>query len=84
MSADLIAFVPLRDGLRLPILPDVTYLPSCRKDHFSALIRDRAILVVWEDEPKELLTRAVDIEDQLMAMMWKPLGESEGDGIERD
>lgn len=71
--------MPLQDGLRLQILPDITYLPSCQKHHFAAFIQDRAILVVWDDEPTELLTRAADIENQLMAMIWNPPEESEDD-----
>lgn len=63
-------YVPLKDGLRLQILPNITYLPSCQKHHFAAFIADAAILVVWDDEPKHLLVRAKNIEDQLMEMVW--------------
>ena len=64
-------YVPLRDGLRLQILPTINYLPSCQKHHFAAFIADAAILVVWDDEPKHLLIRAKSIEEQLMRMIWK-------------
>ncbi|MCJ1244565.1 hypothetical protein MMC30_001763 [Trapelia coarctata] len=67
-----LAYVPLADGLRLQILPNITYLPSCLKHHFAAFIQDSSILVVWDDEPKHLLVRAKKIEAQLMAMIWKP------------
>ena len=67
-----LAYVPLADGLRLQILPNITYLPSCQKHHFAAFIQDSAILVVWDDEPKHLLVRAKRIEEQLMAVIWKP------------
>ena len=63
-------YVPLRDGLRLQILPDMTYLPTCQKHHFAAFIQDTSILVVWDDEPKHLLSRAQQIEEQLMAIIW--------------
>lgn len=63
-------YVPLQDGLRLQILPNITYLPTCQKHHFAAFIQDTSILVVWDDEPKHLLARAHNIELQLMAMIW--------------
>ena len=63
-------YVPLQDGLRLQILPNITYLPTCQKHHFAAFIQDASILVVWDDEPKHLLARAHNIELQLMAMIW--------------
>ena len=63
-------YVPLQDGLRLQILPNITYLPTCQKHHFAAFIQDTSILVVWDDEPKHLLARADMIEKQLMAMIW--------------
>ena len=67
-----LAYIPLDDGLRLQILPNITYLPTCQKHHFAAFIADSSILVVWDDEPKHLLVRARNIEQQLMRMVWKP------------
>ncbi|MCJ1395005.1 hypothetical protein MMC18_007886 [Xylographa bjoerkii] len=64
-------YVPLKDGLRLQILPNINYLPSCQKHHFAAFIADTSMLVVWDDEPKHLLTRAKSIEEQLMGMIWE-------------
>ena len=64
-------YVPLQDGLRLQILPNITYLPTCQKHHFAAFIQDTSILIVWDDAPKHLLSRAQDIEKQLMAMIWQ-------------
>lgn len=63
-------YVPLKDGLRIQILPNITYLPTCQKHHFAAFIKDTSILVVWDDEPKHLLVRAQRIEEQLMSMIW--------------
>ena len=65
------AYVPLKDGLRLQIIPNMTYLPTCQKHHFAAFIHDLSILVVWDDEPKGLLRRVKDIESQLMEMIWE-------------
>lgn len=63
-------YVPLKDGLRIQILPNITFLPTCQKHHFAAFIKDTSILVVWDDEPKHLLVRAQRIEEQLMSMIW--------------
>lgn len=63
-------YVPLKDGLRIQILPNITFLPTCQKHHFAAFIKDTSILVVWDDEPKHLLSRAQKIEEQLMSMIW--------------
>lgn len=71
-------FVPLKGGLRLQVLPDMTYLPRCQKHQFAAFIADRGILVVWDDEPKHLLNRAENIEKALMAMIWNE-GKEEDD-----
>lgn len=63
-------YVPLENGLRLQILPDISFLPECQKHHFAAFIQDTANLVVWDDQPTHILTRAKDIEDQLMSVIW--------------
>ena len=67
-------FVPLPDGLRLQVLPSMAYLPTCQKHHFAAFVQDSAMLIVWDDEPKHLLTRGQNIERQLMQMIWTEEG----------
>lgn len=63
-------YVPLKNGLRLQVLPNVSYLPRCQKHQFAAFIADRGLLVVWDDEPRHLLDRAHKIEKALMEMIW--------------
>lgn len=63
-------YVEIQPGLRLQVLPDMSYLPRCQKHQFAAFIADRGILVVWEDEPKKLLARADTIQEALMKMIW--------------
>jgi hypothetical protein len=72
------AYVPLENGLRLQILPDVSFLPQCQKHHFAAFIQDSAVLVVWDDQPTHILIRVKDIEDQLMNMIWNNSAEDGG------
>ncbi|KXT09585.1 hypothetical protein AC579_8611 [Pseudocercospora musae] len=64
-------YVPLKNGLRLQVLPDMSYLPRCQKHQFAAFIADRGLLVVWDDEPRHLLDRAHKIEKSLMEMIWE-------------
>ena len=72
------AYVPLDNGLRLQILPNITYLPQCQKHHFAAFIQDSAFLIVWDDNPTDILSRVKGIEDQLMNMVWNPDASREG------
>lgn len=69
-------YIPLDNGLRIQVLPNVTYIPECQKHHFAAFIQEPSILVVWDDDANHLLDRAQNIEDQLMSMIWN--GEEEG------
>jgi hypothetical protein len=63
-------YVPLSDGLRLQVLPSIEALPKCQKHHFAAFIRDSQMLVVWDDQPKNMIDRASHIEESLMRMIW--------------
>ncbi|KAI5922713.1 glycosyl transferase family group 2-domain-containing protein [Camillea tinctor] len=74
-------YIPLSDGLRLQVLPSMRELPRCQKHHFGAFIQDLQILVVWDDEPKQVLERADAIERQLMTMIW---GNGDNDDEEED
>ncbi|KAH0373699.1 hypothetical protein KCU65_g253, partial [Aureobasidium melanogenum] len=77
-------FIPLKSGLRLQVLPDMSYLPRCAKHQFAAFIADRGILVVWDDDPRHLIKRAEDIEQALMKMVWRQEGEEEEEVSEKE
>ena len=49
----------------------MSYLPRCQKHHFGAFIHDEQLLVVWDDEPKNLIQRAEKFEESLLRMIWK-------------
>lgn len=74
-------YVPLPSGLRLQVLPDISYLPSCQKHHFAAFIQDSATLIVWDDDPNHILQRVQNIEDQLIQMIWKEDPEEDASSI---
>ncbi|KAH0030048.1 hypothetical protein KCU78_g3175, partial [Aureobasidium melanogenum] len=62
--------IPIRDDLRIQVLPNISYLSRCAKHQFAAFIADRGILVVWDDQPENLVKRVDRIEKGLMAMIW--------------
>lgn len=71
-------YVPLDSLLRIQVLPDINYLPQCQKHHFAAFIQDPSLLIVWDDDPNHLLSRAQSIEDHLMGMIWN-VGDQDND-----
>ncbi|KAK4947938.1 hypothetical protein LTR10_013446 [Elasticomyces elasticus] len=63
--------VPLMNGLRVQILPTIQDLPRARKYQFAAFIASESLLVVWDDEPANVVKRANSIEAQLMELVWQ-------------
>jgi hypothetical protein len=73
-------YVPLADGLRLQVIPDISFLSRCQKHHFAAFVRDPGMLVVWDDDPEHIIGRAEQIEQHLVGMIWRSEGmKEEGD-----
>src|ERR1700761_7537535 len=62
--------VPLMNGLRVQILPTIADLPRARKHQFAAFIAADALLVVWDDDPSNVMKRSTAIESQLMELVW--------------
>jgi hypothetical protein len=78
-------YVPLADGLRLQILSTMSDLPRCQLHHFAAFIEDIRMLVVWDDEPEQLLLRAQNLESKFMAVIWRGDGEEDDEaGAEKE
>ncbi|KAF1982641.1 hypothetical protein K402DRAFT_339995 [Aulographum hederae CBS 113979] len=63
-------FIEITPGLRIQVLPDISYLARCQKHQFAAFIADRGILCVWDDQPKKILARVERLELELMKMIW--------------
>lgn len=74
--------VPLPNSLRIQVLPNVDDLVNARKNHFAAFVAAEHLLVVWDDEPLNIIPRAKAIEKELMTLVWRK-DESE-DGEEED
>lgn len=62
--------VPLMNGLRVQILPNIEDLTRARKHQFAAFVASEALLVVWDDDPSNLIRRAKAIESELMQFVW--------------
>lgn len=75
--------VPLMNGLRVQILPTMDDLPRARKYQFAAFVASEGLLVVWDDEPMNLITRAKAIESELMQLVWKAGNPDEEDDEKR-
>ena len=63
--------VPLMNGLRVQILPTIAELPRARKYQFAAFIAADSLLVVWDDDPSNVMKRASTIESELMELVWQ-------------
>lgn len=64
----------LPNGLRLQVLPDISFLPGCQKHQSAAFIDDRGVLIVWDDDPVDIIERAAKLERELLGLIWQ--GES--------
>jgi len=75
--------VPLPNGLRIQILPTLADLARARKYQFATFIADTSLLIVWDDDALNIITRAKQIESELMQLVWKvPNGEEDEEGKE--
>jgi hypothetical protein len=63
--------IPLKNGLRIQIIPTVEDLPGARKHQFAAYIASEQLLVVWDDKVMDVISRAKDIETELMQLVWR-------------
>lgn len=63
--------VPLKNGLRVQVLPTMDELPRARKAQSAAFIASEGLLVVWDDENTNLIARGQSIEAELMDLVWR-------------
>ncbi len=62
--------VPLANGLQLQILETMSDLRKAQLHQFSAFIMDTQLLVVWDDDPENLVQRAQNLEMLLVQALW--------------
>lgn len=63
--------IPIRADQRIQILPDFEDLGRARVHQCAAFIANENILVVWDDEPSKLITRAQTLVDDLVKLTWE-------------
>lgn len=63
-------YVPFKNGLQMQVLPNIGSLSHCKKHHYAAFIRDTGMLVVWDDDPSDIIYRTEKIEQHLVEMLW--------------
>jgi hypothetical protein len=61
--------VPISSDLRFQILPSLSDLPKAQKHQSAAFIADKAILVLWDDEPANIIERAKKIQSLLVKLI---------------
>lgn len=63
--------VPLDDnGLSVQVVPTLADLARAQKMQYAAFVAREGILVVWDDDPLQIVARAVNIEQKLMDLAW--------------
>jgi len=63
--------VSLSNGQHLQVLPDMTWLSRCQKYQSAAFISDIGLLVVWTDDPTEIIERVSRLEKELLNIIWQ-------------
>ena len=67
---NVLPFIEIEEGLRLQVLPNISYLPQCQKHQSAAFVADRGLLVVWDDDPKKIVGRVKSVQNALVKMIW--------------
>lgn len=62
--------IPIRDGLRIQVLRNMSELARARKHQYAAFITSESALVVWDDDPSHLIKRIEGIENDLLRIVW--------------
>jgi hypothetical protein len=63
-------YVEIKPGHRLQVIRDLDALPYCQRNQYAAFVASAGTLVVWADEPGDLLRTATLIQDSLMQKIW--------------
>lgn len=60
----------MKDNLSLQVLQNLSDLPRCQKHHFAAFIIDAGVLVVWDDDPNNIIQRIAKLEADIVSLVW--------------
>lgn len=62
--------MPLLNGLAVQIVKTIDSLATARTHQFAAVVATEALLIVWDDDAVNMLSRAKTIEWELMQLLW--------------
>ncbi|KAF2084366.1 hypothetical protein K490DRAFT_49343 [Saccharata proteae CBS 121410] len=65
------AEIPISNGLRVQVVSGVLDLVRARKHQYAAFVASEALLVVWDDDPSNLVRRVEAIEADLVKIVWE-------------
>lgn len=71
LSANNLPFIETQDGLRIQVISNYSNLPQCQKHHFAAFVNDPGVLVVWDDDPQNIVARVQRIEREVLGAIWR-------------
>lgn len=63
-------FVPFSNYQRLQVFDNISALPFSKRHHYAIFVRSPPMLVVWDEEPVQIIDRAERIERHLVNMLW--------------
>lgn len=75
LSANSLPYIETREGLRIQVISDYSYLPRCQKHQFAAFVGDPGVLVVWDDDPQKIVGRVQRLESEVMGAIWRTHGD---------
>ena len=62
--------LPLLNGLAVQVCKNIESLATARTHQFAAVVASESLLVVWDDDAVNMLSRAKTIEWELMQLLW--------------
>jgi cellulose synthase/poly-beta-1,6-N-acetylglucosamine synthase-like glycosyltransferase len=62
--------LPLLNGLAVQISKNIETLATARTHQFAAVVASESLLIVWDDDAVNMLSRAKTIEWELMQLLW--------------
>ena len=62
--------MPLLNGLAVQVVKTIDVLATARTHQFAAVVASEALLIVWDDDAVNMLSRAKTIEWELMQLLW--------------
>lgn len=66
--------IPLNEGLRMQVVSTMADLTTAKVAQGGCFIMNAGLLVIWDDDPRNLIHRASEIETQSRQMVWSMNG----------